>query len=166
MRAHESTSDLLELNVGVFSGDYFLSEDQQHINETWRQRIQELHELSALEDNWDGEGAIAAEQDIFEIADAYLQHMSITKEFPPPTRISLSMDGEIIFEWQFANGTYLEAAFSDPNQVEWMSDHNGVNHQWGEVISTGSSLDEWEDAFADTASEVAPYTWTDQNQAA
>jgi len=160
MRATESTDESLELDFSAMSKDFFLSEGQVQVDSIWHQRFIELQKLRFLDDNWDGEGAEPVNHELLELATIYLHRTFITKELPPPTRITLSQDGEIIFEWQLSDTRYLEAVFAEPDTVEWMSDIEGINNQWEDVLAVSNSMPEWEDALSDPEEESS-YLWQD-----
>ena len=81
---------------------------------------QELEDLRALPDNWDGEGADAPKTELVDSAIDLLGYLQNKCTLPPPTRVAASPAGNIVLEWQLENSVYLEAEIVEPFHVEWM----------------------------------------------
>ena len=81
---------------------------------------QELEDIRALPDNWDGEGAEAPKAELVDSVIDLLGSLQSQRTLPPPTRMAASPVGNIILEWQFEHSAYLEAEIVEPFHVEWM----------------------------------------------
>ena len=75
----------------------------------WDERLRDLARLGELEDDWDGLGASAPEQEALRRALLLVKTLEATGSppCPPPSRVMALPDGAILLEWQ--NGSsYFE----------------------------------------------------------
>jgi len=84
---------------------------------SWKDCIEMLHSFRALEDDWDGGGALAPEASLLDGA-INLAHSLRQNQIIPVDRVHVSADGTVIFEW-FGNGrAYLEIEVIGRHQAE------------------------------------------------
>jgi len=74
--------------------------------EQWKAVVDELLRLRALEDDWDGEAAVAPVAELVDGAITLAQWMK-SNEWSIPDRVSAGVNGTIVFEWYTPIG-YLE----------------------------------------------------------
>ena len=127
-QAHGTWSDQTFINYGENSGPlnreglstFFKSdmEDRDRWSNRMRGLVQELKDIGSLQDDWDGEGAEAPKSELVASAITLLDFIQNT--LPPPTRITPSQTGNIVFEWQFEDNIYLEVEIVDPFHIECM----------------------------------------------
>ena len=86
-------------------------------NEGWTKASASLLSLSGLQDNWDGEGAMAPIYLLIETARLLLERLP--RNAPAPSRIVPSPVGSILIEWQIGKH-YIEAEIDVPYRAEWM----------------------------------------------
>ena len=87
-------------------------------SDNWVKSFQRLNNLRALQDNWNGEGAVSPDQSTFEAASKWLSDLYNQGNQPAPTTILASVNGSIIFNWQENN--YIELEFLGGLQAEFM----------------------------------------------
>jgi hypothetical protein len=109
---------------------------ERHVhNETasagpWEPAINSIITFQYLGDDWDGLGAKAPSPELLEsaIGLAYLLH---DKGVSPPSRVVPGLEGEVLFEWQEADGTYTDVEIVRPFIAEVM------------VVEPGKSAKHW-----------------------
>src|SRR3990172_2252525 len=87
-------------------------------SDNWVKSFQRLNNLRALQDNWNGEGAVSPDQSTSEAASKWLSDLYNQGNQPAPTTILASVNGSIIFNWQENN--YIELEFLGGLQAEFM----------------------------------------------
>ncbi len=92
------------------------------IQKNWMNAESKLLEIEELDENWDGDDAIAPSQDIVK---SVYQFLSLLKEDKtlynnPPARILPTIEGGILIEWQI-NSSYYEVEVEEPYKAEYMS---------------------------------------------
>lgn len=70
-------------------------------------------------DDWDGCGAKAPSHELLASA-VGLAHLFRDQGVPAPSRIVPGLDGIVLFEWQFPDGTYAEVEIVRPLFAEVM----------------------------------------------
>ncbi|MCP4764744.1 MAG: hypothetical protein GY875_00570 [Gammaproteobacteria bacterium] len=86
---------------------------------SWQTIFNKLNKFYALEDNWDGEGAVAPDDDTIGSAIFYFLNL-YDQGGRVPTNISTSPEGVIIAEFH-QDESYSEIEFSSPTEAEWMN---------------------------------------------
>lgn len=89
----------------------------QHAGPTWAGLIDELLRILQLEDNWDGEGAVAPSPAVVESAVRLAKTLQ-AKEYPPAGRVIATVNGTISFEWLTPLG-YCDIEVMSPNEAEY-----------------------------------------------
>jgi hypothetical protein len=85
----------------------------------WEPAVREIVEFQDLGDNWDGYGAEAPRREVLESAIG-LAYCFLESGVPPPFRVAPGVAGEVIFEWQDADGTCTEVEIDRPLHAEVM----------------------------------------------
>lgn len=124
----------------------------------WRKATSDLIKLGNLGNNWDGEGAVAPDQELIDSAIDCLKILSKKLELPPPTRITSSHDGEIVFEWQNAN-EYFQAEIKRPFQAKCM--HYDVSGNFTHFIFPWKQIGTNEESY----SSIQPLTYISADEA-
>lgn len=112
-------------NPGPLNRDGLLS-FRNRLGGPMKEKIEELEGFRLLHANWDGEGAEKPKRELVDSAIALLTNLPDVgwifsgRELPPPSRVTATQIGNIVLEWQFNDGYYLEAEVSEPSRVEWM----------------------------------------------
>jgi hypothetical protein len=83
---------------------------------TWSDVIDELLALRGLEDDWDGQGAVAPDAALVDTALAVALDFRATT-LPPADRAVAGVNGTVFFEW-FSTTKYLEIEVTAPGQAE------------------------------------------------
>lgn len=73
----------------------------------WEPVVKKIVEFQHLGDDWDGLGARAPSYDVL-VSAIGLAYVLNQQEVDPPVRVVPGLEGEVIFEWQFPDGTYAE----------------------------------------------------------
>jgi hypothetical protein len=84
----------------------------------WDKIFARLQYLRSLNDDWDGQGAVAPAVAVLDRAEALAESLR-QQGAVAPSWVVAGPDGEIVFDWQVP-GVYLEAEVSGPGLVEWM----------------------------------------------
>lgn len=84
---------------------------------TWSQQIDKLLAIRQLEDDWDGQGTPAP---TVEVVDSALVLAILLRQdgVIPPTGIVQGVVGEVLFDWQSADGKYVEVEVTGPYRAE------------------------------------------------
>ncbi len=85
----------------------------------WEPAVQKIIGFQHLGDDWDGLGAKAPSRELLESAIG-LAYVLSEKGTEPPSRVVPGLDGTVIFEWQFKDGTYGEIEIERPFYAEVM----------------------------------------------
>jgi hypothetical protein len=85
----------------------------------WEPTVQKLVGFQHLGDDWDGAGAKAPARDLLASA-VGLAYLLLEKGVEPPHRVVPGLEGEVIWEWQFPDGTYGEIEIVHPLYAEVM----------------------------------------------
>lgn len=85
----------------------------------WHQRIDDLLDIRRMENDWDGLGAPAPAPTLVDSA-LLLAQILHQEGVAPPCRIVAGLTGTVLFEWQYANGSYFELEVIRPQYAEWM----------------------------------------------
>jgi hypothetical protein len=93
-----------------------LSEHTDDPVRTWSDVIDELLVFRKLEDDWDGQGALAPDPSVVDTA------LQVALKFrggeqPPADRVVAGVNGTVFFEWFFPT-QYMEIEVTAPGQVE------------------------------------------------
>jgi hypothetical protein len=91
----------------------------------WNRWIDELLRLRQLQDDWDGEGALAPPPAVVDRAILIVQILRAL-DAPPPDRIFPSTNGTIYFEW-FTPLGYWEIEVISPHDVQGRKILAGTN---------------------------------------
>ena len=91
----------------------------QREDERWEAVVNELVRMQHLGDNWDGLGATAPSGELLASA-VGLAYLFKEDGVEAPTRVVPATDGAVIFEWQFADGSYGEIEVIRPLFAEAM----------------------------------------------
>ncbi len=86
---------------------------------TWEPAVQKIIGFQQLGEDWDGLGAKAPSRELLESAIG-LAYLLSEKGTEPPSRVVPGLTGTVIFEWQFADGTYGEIEIERPFYAEVM----------------------------------------------
>jgi hypothetical protein len=73
----------------------------------WNRRIDQLLAIRRLEDNWDGQGTPAPGVEVVDSA-LVLALLLRTEGVEAPTGVVQGVTGEVLFDWQWPDGKYLE----------------------------------------------------------
>ncbi len=94
----------------------------QTIESEWGARLAQLKEFRALEDNWDGDGAVAPGPDLTDGAICFAQALQ-KQGNAPPDRVVAGVNGTISLEWYTSEG-YYEVEVQSPTAAEarWVID--------------------------------------------
>ncbi len=106
---------------------------------TWSQQIDKLLAIRQLEDDWDGQGSPAP---TVEVVDSALVLAILLRQdgVIPPTGIVQGVVGEVLFDWQSADGKYVEVEVTGPYEADVFIHQPGrpLKHlQWEAVRVTG-----------------------------
>jgi hypothetical protein len=85
----------------------------------WETAIDEVVAMQHLDDDWDGLGAKAPSRVLLESAIA-LAYVLLEKGTDPPTRAVPGLEGTVLLEWQFPDGSYGEIEVTGQRQAEVM----------------------------------------------
>ena len=85
----------------------------------WESSVRQLVQFQHLGDDWDGCGAKAPSPELAASAIG-LAHAFRDNGVPPPARVVPGLDGIVLFEWQFPDGTYAEVEIVRPLFAEVM----------------------------------------------
>jgi hypothetical protein len=83
----------------------------------WERTVRELAAMQGLQDGWDGFDAKAPSRELLESAIG-LAYVWCDKGMSPPARVVPSLDGCVLFEWQFSDGTYADVEVDRPFHAE------------------------------------------------
>ena len=85
----------------------------------WEPAVQKIVEFQHLGDDWDGAGAKGPSLELLASA-VGLAFVLCEKGVEPPHRVVPGIEGEVIFEWQFLDGTYADVEITRPLFAEVM----------------------------------------------
>ncbi len=85
----------------------------------WEPVVRKLVHFQDLAHDWDGFGAQAPSREVLESAIG-LAYVFSEKGVDPPTGVVHGVDGTVLFEWQFSDGTYAEVEIDGPMHAEVM----------------------------------------------
>lgn len=123
-------------------GSFLFSDLSEDVTRNdWDDAIDSLSRIAMLDDNWDGEGALAPKAAALRGAILFLQQIYRTSTNTAPTRIVPDSDGAIIFEWQTPD-VYIEARIENGDDVEWMivPSAGSVIHTTYDISTTNEQL--------------------------
>jgi hypothetical protein len=83
---------------------------------TWSELIGDLQAIRNLDDDWDGQGAVAPHPALVDGAITLLQSFR-AYGMDPPDRVIAGVNGTVFFEWHGPGG-YLEIEVTAPDQAE------------------------------------------------
>lgn len=83
---------------------------------SWAQLIDDLLAIRGLNDDWDGQGAVAPHSALVDFAIALAKHFQASRK-EPADRVIAGVNGTIYFEWHDGAG-YLEIEVTTPQQAE------------------------------------------------
>src|SRR5213592_3863068 len=84
---------------------------------TWEQVFSRLNELRSLQNDWDGQGALAPEEANIDAAAHWLS--GLRSVIQAPDQIIPGMGGEIYLNWQ-RSGSNVIAEIAVPTTLEWI----------------------------------------------
>ena len=96
----------------------------------WEQISDALRKLATLQDDWDGQGAVAPTHDIIQSAVEFA-HIFRRMGQPAPTTAVATLAGTILFGWHSLTN-YFEAEIVAPYLAEWMRVDEDGNATHGE----------------------------------
>ena len=109
----------------------------------WRSVQNKLAEYSLYQDNWDGQGSLAAPSSAFNVAVKLLKKARANSSAAPSTA-TLSPSGAIQLEW-WSGQDVLQAEIVDQNRIEWVEfGPNKAPRHWSEDLSTYARGRNWE----------------------
>ena|SRR3989338_4956505 len=108
------------------------SSDFNHTESAWNDKFNDLNNLFELEDNWDGEGAIAPDPGIISAANALLSKIKFENRIIPPTRITASLDGTVFIDWENVDSRE-QLEFLSPDEAEWSFIGDNILPQHGAI---------------------------------
>ena len=73
----------------------------------WEPAIEKILTFQHLGDDWDGFGAKAPSDEVL-VSAIGLAKLLLQQGVDPPARVVSGLEGEISFEWQYPDGTYLD----------------------------------------------------------
>jgi hypothetical protein len=85
----------------------------------WDRILDELSRLGRLEQDWDGQGALAPDPANLDQAVAWVNEMRRWRTALPPTHVLPGTLGEVILEWR-RDSFHLVAEISTPARLEWL----------------------------------------------
>jgi hypothetical protein len=91
---------------------------------SWDRLLGELSRLRRLEQDWDGQGALALDPANVDQAIAWVREMRRWRRALPPTHVLPGTLGEVILEWR-RDSFHLIAEISTPTRLEWLLDLPG-----------------------------------------
>jgi hypothetical protein len=103
----------------VYAGGHLLEASVDVNTSAWAEHLATLARVRTLGDNWDGEDSVPPSFSIWSRANIFLSVLRKRELTFPPTKIAVSPDGLIAFEW-YADDVFLRAEVGDSNEVEWM----------------------------------------------
>jgi hypothetical protein len=86
---------------------------------SWDRLLDELSRLRRLEQDWDGQGALALDSANVDQAIAWVREMRRWRRALPPTHILPGTLGEVILEWR-RGSFHLVAEIGTPTRLEWL----------------------------------------------
>ncbi len=92
----------------------FLAADAQ-----WDRVLDDLLRLGGLENDWDGQGALALDPAHVDRASAWVREMRRWPYAVAPTNVLPGTSGEVILEWR-GDSYHLAAEIATPGRVEWL----------------------------------------------
>lgn len=100
----------------------------------WGVASRKLASFEAMDEDWDGAGALAPDPWVLITAEYLLRRLERARQ-RAPSRILPSPSGEILFEWHVGD-VYLEAEIVGLGEVEWMrvTPNNPPEH-WRERLA-------------------------------
>lgn len=88
-------------------------------DEPWNRIIQAVHDLHALKNDWDGQGASAPTPGNLAAVADWVRRMRAWPHALPPDQVVPGVNGEVYLIWQ-RPGLMLEAEVSRPESIEWL----------------------------------------------
>jgi len=96
----------------------------------WSIGLQELTEIRSLEDDWDGQGALAPSSELVESAEELARELQ-TLRVAGPSCVVPGVNGTVVFEWEFGPDLSIEIEVTEPGAGE------------GFLLATGSQAEYW-----------------------
>jgi hypothetical protein len=85
----------------------------------WDQILGELSRLRRLDQDWDGQGALAPDPANVDQAVVWIHEMRHWRRALPPTHVMPGTSGEVILEWR-RESFHLVAEIGTPARLEWL----------------------------------------------
>jgi hypothetical protein len=85
----------------------------------WEAAVKSVVEFQHLGENWDGLQARPPSRELLESAIG-LAHLLNERGVDPPSSVVPGLEGSVLFEWQFPDGTYAEIEVDRPLHAEAM----------------------------------------------
>jgi hypothetical protein len=89
------------------------------VEASWDRILDELLRLRRLDQDWDGQGALAPDRAHVDLAIAWVNEMRRWRRALPPTHVLPGTLGEVILEWR-RDSFHLVAEISNPVRLEWL----------------------------------------------
>lgn len=86
---------------------------------TWQPTIRRIVDFQNLGNNWDGLGAEAPSPEVLQSAIG-LAYCFMENGLSPPDAVVAGLDGSVSFEWQPADGSFIEVLVDAPLHAEGM----------------------------------------------
>ena len=93
------------------------AEPHHSANEEWEKRIANLEAFKTYKNDWDGQGAEALTNELVQSA-IHLANVLRQANIDVPSCVLPGVNGTIIFEWQDADGAYLEIEVTEPYHAD------------------------------------------------
>lgn len=120
----------VNLRNGVAAGPVKVAERRVGDAGPWEPTVQRIVGFQHLGDDWDGFGAAAPLHEVLQSAIG-LAYCFYEQGVDPPHRVTASVGGEVVFEWQDPDGTYTEVEIDGPLQAAVMVAEPGKTaKQW------------------------------------
>ena len=118
----------------------------------WAEHRSTLARVRTLGVNWDGENAVPPSFAVWSRASVFLSVLRERDSATPPSRVAVSPDGLIAFEW-YEDDVFLRAEVGESNQVEWMYSNPGSPTEFQtEIVAELTAPEQgqvWQPAEAD-----------------
>lgn len=97
----------------------------------WSPLSARVDSFRRLDRDWSGEDSVAPSRSVIAGAHSFLSTLECDRQYSPPTRVSATPYGSIVFEWLVPDGPYLAAEIENPVKAEWMyKPRNGPSRHW------------------------------------
>jgi hypothetical protein len=99
----------------------FVTDVGDRQTDDWGRVLEELKSFRTLEDDWDGNGAVAPPPSL--VDGAITLALSLRADlYVPPDRVVAGVNGSVFFEWH-SQASYQEVEVTSPIMAEWRKVH-------------------------------------------